>query len=142
ICLGEHRHIMYDVKSELYGRDRAKFKWELDQALQGLSSKHVAIIHNIEQIPGHAAMTFHAYCDNENAPHKRAILLLTLELSRSYEDISEDVLDVTIDDQLMKMWSKDLRETDVAAIISRMANSPILVKPESEAKVNRLCPKV
>lgn len=65
---------MHDVSDAR--QNHHSLKLEIDEALKGLSEAHAAVIHNIENIPGDAAMIFHAYCDNENAPYKQVIILI------------------------------------------------------------------
>lgn len=132
------RFVMHEVSD--VQKNPHKLKLELDEALQGLHKAHAAVIHNIENIPGEAAMIFHAYCDNENAPYKQVLLLPIIEVQGYYEDLAYERLDSTVDDHLTEIWGTHLQMKDVSAIISRIANSPVLIQPERREKINELCP--
>lgn len=135
----DSRFVMYDGKSDAASHHRT-LKEELDNVLQGLMKAHAAVIHNIEKIPGEAATIFHAYCDNENAPFKQAVLFPIIEVHGHYDELVEKRLDTTVDDLLMEIWGSDLPAKDVSAVVSRIANAAVLVKPESRWKVQELCP--
>lgn len=135
------RFVMYDTKTNGLA-NLSSLKKELDNTLQGLSKSHTAIIHNIENIPGRAAMIFHAYCDNENAPFKQAVIFPMLDIKGKYEEVARDKsrLDDTVDNYLTQLWGAELEAKDVSAIISRMANAPLLIKPEPEERIKMMCP--
>ncbi|KAG7159252.1 torsin-1A-interacting protein 1-like [Homarus americanus] len=138
-AFGDSRFVMYDVKSDMHVHPRT-LKQELDNVLQGLSETHAAVIHSIEAIPGEAAMIFHAYCDNENAPFKQAIIFPIIEVDYYYENLAHKRLDNTVDDLLAEIWGVSLLPKDVSAIVSRIANAPVLIKPETPGRVKELCP--
>ncbi|XP_047472135.1 torsin-1A-interacting protein 1-like [Penaeus chinensis] len=135
------RFVMYDTKTNGLA-NLASLKKELDDTLKGLSTSHTAIIHNIENIPGKAAMIFHAYCDNENAPFKQAVIFPMLDIKGKYEEVAQDKsrLDDTVDKYLSQLWGAELVDKDVSAIISRVANAPMLIKPEPEERIKMMCP--
>lgn len=62
---------MYDVHTSHKTDHPKALKIELDESLKNLNETHAAVVHHIEEVPGQAAMIFHAYCDNENAPFKQ-----------------------------------------------------------------------
>ncbi|XP_064099355.1 uncharacterized protein LOC135210377 [Macrobrachium nipponense] len=134
----DRRFIMYDVKSEVH-KGHLHLKTDLYENLLRLESAHAAIVHNVEKIPGEAAMTFHAFCDNENAPFKQAVIILVIHIPGKYENLSWERLENTIDDYLMGIWGEQLQEKDVSAIVSRVANAPVLIKPESAERLNYAC---
>lgn len=135
------RFVMYDTKTNGLA-NLSSLKEELDHTLQGLSNSHTAVIHNIENIPGRAAMIFHAYCDNENAPFKQAVIFPMLDIKGKYEEVAQDKtrLDDTVDNYLNQLWGAELEAKDVSAIISRVANAPVLIKPEPEERIKMMCP--
>ncbi|XP_068243817.1 torsin-1A-interacting protein 2-like [Palaemon carinicauda] len=130
--------VMYDVKSEIQ-KSFQHLKRDLYQNLLRLESAHAAIVHNVEKIPGEAAMTFHAFCDNENAPFKQAVIILVIHIPGRYENLSWERLENTIDDYLMGVWGEQLLEKDVSAIVSRVANAPVLIKPETAETLDHVC---
>lgn len=137
----DQKYVLYDVRSSRLA-DARTLKLELDEALQGLKSAHAAVLHNIEEVPGQAAMIFHAYCDNENAPFKQAVIFPILEVPGHYDKVANSHLDELVSGRLMKLWGAQLHEKDVSAIVSRIANAPILIKPEERATINKICPPV
>ncbi|KAK4307015.1 hypothetical protein Pmani_021197 [Petrolisthes manimaculis] len=136
------RFVMYDAHTNRITDPRA-LKREIDESLQNLSQAHAAVVHHIEEVPGQAAMIFHAYCDNENAPFKQAVIFPVMEVPGSYNTVaSSSSLDEVASGRLMKIWGVQLGVKDVSAIVSRIANAPILIKPESRSTIQRLCPPV
>ncbi|KAK7072982.1 hypothetical protein SK128_000808 [Halocaridina rubra] len=133
--------VLYDVKSELH-KGSSHLKYDLHQEMLRLGQAHAAIVHNVEKIPGSAAMTFHAFCDNENAPFKQALIFLALNLPAKYGDLSEERLENTIDDYLLGLWSEELPQKDVSAVVSRVANAPVLIKPEETDVLAVVCANI
>ena len=78
--VSDGRFIMFDTKSEAL-KGVKQLKKDLFDELQNLQDSHAAIVHHIEMLPGEAAMTFHAFCDNENAPFKQVYTLSTYVIS-------------------------------------------------------------
>ncbi|KAK3884820.1 hypothetical protein Pcinc_010926 [Petrolisthes cinctipes] len=135
------RFVMYDAHTNRITDPRA-LKREIDESLQNLNQAHAAVVHHIEEVPGQAAMIFHAYCDNENAPFKQAVIFPVMEVPGSYNTVASSNLDEVASGRLMKIWGVQLGVKDVSAIVSRIANAPILIKPESRSTIQRLCPPV
>ena len=48
-------------------------------------------MHALEAIDGRAAMLFHAFCDNENAPYKDSIIIFTVHVSSDVIENEEEV---------------------------------------------------
>lgn len=137
----DKRFVMFDVKSELH-KGSSHLKYELHNALLRLEDSHAAVVHNIEVIPGGAAMTFHAFCDNENAPFKQALIFLVITIPGKYEDLSWDRLENTIDAHLEGIWGEELMLKDVSAVVSRVANAPVLIKPETSSILKTACQNI
>ncbi|XP_050720785.1 torsin-1A-interacting protein 2-like [Eriocheir sinensis] len=151
----DSRFVMFDTRTSQYMGDSAALKLDLDRTLSGLSRAHAAVVHNVESLPGHAAMILHAYCDNENAPYKQAVIFLLAEVPGTYQDLAYSRLDSLVDAHLEGAWGDGdegegeagssgskggLKEKDVSALISRTANAPLLIRPERPARVMELCP--
>ena len=69
---------------------------------------------------------------------------MTLEVDLHYENIYLESLDNIIDNFLGNAWGsydnpEPLRNVDISAIISRIANSPVLIKPEPQLLLDELC---
>ena len=100
-----------------------KQKFDLDNWLkQKLNDSHTAVILNhLEILSPEAALLLHCYCDNDNAPYKRAMLILGLYLEQPVDSPQAAEL------ELKKMWMSKLSEDKVGALLSRVANNIALV---------------
>ena len=100
-----------------------KQKLDLDNWLkQKLNDSHTAVILNhLEILSPEAALLLHGYCDNDNAPYKRAMLILGLYLEQPVDSPQAAEL------ALKKMWMSKLSEDKVGALLSRVANNIVLV---------------
>ena len=100
-----------------------KQKLDLDNWLkQKLNDPHTAVILNhLEILSPEAALLLHGYCDNDNAPYKRAMLILGLYLEQPVDSPQAAEL------ELKKMWMSKLSEDKVGALLSRVANNIALV---------------
>ena len=100
-----------------------KQKLDLDNWLkQKLNNSHTAVILNhLEILSPEAALLLHGYCDNDNAPYKRAMLILGLYLEQPVDSPQAAEL------ALKKMWMSKLSEDKVGALLSRVANNIALV---------------
>jgi len=87
----------------------------------------ITSLHHLHPVP---ALTLHAFADNSNAPYKQAAIILTLsdsddeEVATSLEKRAEIVL--------ARLWSKELGEDKVYALISRLVVSVADVQRENE----------
>lgn len=109
----------------------ADIKHQLDDTLnEGLSAgSRVAVIHHLEQLPAESAMMLHSYCDNENAPYRRAVFILTLYVEQSSSMVTES--DAFVEDRLQMLWGRELGTNRLPPLLSRIANSIAFVRPES-----------
>ena len=100
-----------------------KQKLDLDNWLkQKLNDPHTAVILNhLEILSPEAALLLHDYCDNDNAPYKRVMLILGLYLEQPVDSPQAAEL------ELKKMWMSKLSEDKVGALLSRVANNIALV---------------
>lgn len=100
-----------------------KQKLDLDNWLkQKLNDSHTAVIlHHLEILSPEAALLLHGYCDNDNAPYKRVMLILGLYLEQPVDSPQAAEL------ELKKMWMSKLSEDKVGALLSRVANNIALV---------------
>ncbi|RXG51009.1 Torsin-1A-interacting protein 1 [Armadillidium vulgare] len=126
----DSKYISFDVRSHM-GRNSTVLKHNLEDFFQDLNRFHAAAVYNLEKLHPEAAMILHAYCDSENAPFKRV----------SYSSIDERNLDSTVSNYLTELWSYGgLRYDDIGAIVSRIANSPVLFRPEDKENILKHCP--
>ena len=71
---GGHSH------NSLSSDERFPDKMSLHQHLdKQLSSSSTSVVRHLERLSGGAALALHAFCDNANAPHRRAVIVLTAQ---------------------------------------------------------------
>jgi len=101
-----------------------------DQLRVGLSSgSRIAVLHHLEQLHAESAMMLHAYCDNENAPFRRAVFILALFVDELSSEISET--DSFVEDRLRTLWGDVLGTNRFYPLITRIAHSIVFMRPES-----------
>ncbi|XP_042878228.1 uncharacterized protein LOC122257188 isoform X2 [Penaeus japonicus] len=132
-------YLFYDAKRDSH-LDPFTMKLILDDKLHQLQNSHVAVINNIEAIPGNASMILHGYCDNDNAPYKQSLIFLMLNIPINYATLQEEKLDKLVDEYLLKLWGTQLQLKDVSALVARVASIPVLVQHEREEMLDCLCP--
>ncbi|KAK7094576.1 torsin-1A-interacting protein 1-like [Littorina saxatilis] len=102
-------------------------KLELDNWLrEKLEHSHDAVVVNhLETLEPNAALLLHGYCDGDNAPYKNAMLILGLFVESAVDNSK------AAEAVLRDLWTADLTEDKVGALLSRVANNVALV---SESK--------
>ena len=125
--------------ADLIGREAGEFKHKLHGALEdGLfGGSKVAVVDNLQFIPGGASVVFHGYCDTDNAPYLDAMFLLTLHMR---DVVIYDADDAVVEEFLDRVWSEEVERENLAALYSRIANSIAFVNREEPDVVARLCP--
>lgn len=106
-----------------------RIKHVIDDTLnQGFSEgSRVAIIHELNKLHGKAAMMFHGYCDNENAPFTRVVVLFTL-----FMDGADEETDVSVERKLSQVWGKYLDNDKLFPLLSRIGNRNAFARQESD----------
>ena len=111
-----------------------QLRLRLSEAFQ---KDHKAIVvYNLEFIP---PTIFHSFCDTENAPYKDVSILFTVHLPNEppkVETINKN--EEFVEEHLKAVWSKySSHKTDsTGALLSRIANTVVLVSGESEKTLN------
>ena len=101
-----------------------------DQLREGLTSgSQIAIVHHLELLHGESAMMLHAYCDNENAPFRRAIFILTLFVDQTSSEVAET--ESFVEDRLKVLWGDMLGTNRFYPLVTRIAHSIAFMRPES-----------
>jgi len=101
-----------------------------DQLRAGLASgSRVAIVHHLEQLHGESAMMLHAYCDNENAPFRRAIFILSLFVDETSSEVAET--EAFVEERLRVLWENILGTNRFYPLITRIAHSIAFVRPDT-----------
>ena len=98
----------------------------------------VAWISSLEDMPSEAAMLFHAYCDNENAPFKQVTIMFHLLLRDQTDIPAPPTGDAVVEDYLDGVW-QDMDVNDRRALISRIANNIVFVKQENADVLEKFC---
>lgn len=118
------------TKEIIYGTFNKKF---------GNEKHHVIVLENIDTFPADTAMALHLFCDNENAPYKNIIIILTAIV----EDFSPGRtlrlrdMDTLARNHLDKVWKYELDEEKRAALLSRIATNVALIHTENN--VSNIC---
>ncbi|XP_041482108.1 torsin-1A-interacting protein 1-like [Lytechinus variegatus] len=101
----------------------------IEKGFSGCSS--VALITDVDKLPPCSATMFHAYCDNDSAPHKDAVFIFTLTLNAELkENAPTSEVEKAVQAQLSDSWSRCPEEFSAAKIVamhSRVANNIVII---------------
>jgi len=101
-----------------------------DRLRAGLTSgSRIAVVHHLEKLHGESAMMLHAYCDNENAPFRRAIFVLTLFVEETSLEVTET--EAFVEERLRVLWGNTLGSNRFYPLITRIAHSIAFMRPDS-----------
>ena len=92
-----------------------------------------AVINSLEDLPGSTAMLLHAFCDNDNAPYTKVVILFTIHSDENY------ITDKDVEDQLTQIWKRHLNIDDISALLSRVANNIVIAKEEDKTVLQQHC---
>ncbi|XP_072176651.1 torsin-1A-interacting protein 1-like [Diadema setosum] len=127
--------IAYIEGARLAGQSADDAKLSLDEQLKsGLSGcSKVALVNDFDKVPPCSAILFHAYCDNDSAPYKDAVIILTMMLKEALgkTDFREKSTDEAIRSHLEKRWTKcpeEIPPDKTEAMLSRVANNVVIMK--------------
>ena len=84
----------------------------------------------IEKMDGETALMLHSYCDNDNAPFKDVALFLTMSSRLEAGVLVESCTDRLVEEELSEHWRRALNVDKLGALLSRVATSIAIVKPE------------
>ena len=99
-----------------------------------------AVIQHLELLPPPSPLIFYSYCDDQNAPHKHVAIIFTVHLP-SEPDLSlapkeaEGMVEKYLSNDV---WAKENQDS-VAALLSRVADTVVLMNGESGEHVRTLC---
>lgn len=103
---------------------------ELERGFE--DGKKVAIIHDFDNLPSCSVLTFHNYCNNEDAPYTDVAIILTMKGNPEMEpEQKPKVLEESVSTIFHKKWSdcpEDLPPGKIDAILSRIANNVVLLR--------------
>ena len=100
----------------------------------------VALIHHLELLPPPSPLLFYSYCDDQNAPHKHVAIIFTVHMpvepsSSLSPKEAEGSLEKYLSDEV---WVKDEKDA-VVALLSRIADTVVLMNGDSSGSANDLC---
>ena len=100
----------------------------------------VAVIRRLELLPPPSPQSFHSYCDNQDAPHKRVAIIFTVHLPEEPSpSLSPKEAEGTVEKYLSKeVWLRDDMDA-VAALLSRIADTVALMNGESNNSLKAYC---
>ena len=123
-----------------------KAKLELDQLLKNffLNGLKVAIIENLEVLPPTSPLLFYSYCDDENAPFKAVSIIFTVHLPWHFDSfVTPKENERRVETYLAnEVWKSPLYEENaVGALLSRVADTVVLLHSEDKSVLAKVCPK-
>ncbi|XP_033127175.1 torsin-1A-interacting protein 1-like [Anneissia japonica] len=95
------------------------------------TGRQVAIIHHFESIPAEASMIFHSYCENDNAPFKRVVIIFTVHMKEKLNP--KDNIKINqkkVEQHLESQWKDAVDKDHIEAMFSRVATAVAFVTPE------------
>ena len=113
-----------------------KAKKKMDELLinKFKAGHRVALIHHLELLPPPSPLLFYSYCDDQNAPHKRAAIIFTVHLPAE-PDISlpPNEAEGTVEKYLSsEVWAREDQDA-VSALLSRVADTVALMNGEPDS---------
>ena len=119
-----------------------KIKKKMDNYLKKkFQDDHMAaVIHHLELLPPPSPMLFYSYCDDQNAPHKHIAIIFTVHLPEEPNlSLPPKEAEGTVEKYLSKeVWLKDDMDA-VAALLSRIADTVVLMNGESNDSLKAYC---
>lgn len=98
-------------------------KLYVDKWLKGKfdSNHNVLVLNHLEALLPQAALLLHGYCDGDNAPYKRVVLILVLYLDHPLNSPRD------VDAALRNIWLPAISEDKIGGLLTRIANNVIFV---------------
>ena len=100
----------------------------------------VALIHHLELLPPPSPLLFYSYCDDQNAPHKHVAIIFTVHMPlEPSSSLSPKEAEGSVEKYLSdEVWAKDEKDA-IAALLSRIADTVVLMSGESSGSAKALC---
>lgn len=136
--------VVIDVSTEYRSLSPGDAKLALEEKFEEnfqSGSRSVNLL-GLEDLDGRTAMILHSYCDNENAPHKKAAIIFTFEVEETEipsRDGNPNVAERFVEDSLGNEWKKSLNIDDTHALLSRVANNVVIINEESRDTLSNHC---
>ncbi|GFR77574.1 torsin-1A-interacting protein 2-like [Elysia marginata] len=112
----------------------------LDAFSQKSGGKSFVIL-NLQALAPEAALILHSYCDNDNAPFKDVMIVITLHFSPGQLELNakQRVGEGDVEAYLRDLWNRGLVGDKVGALLSRVANNIVLVVEETSDNYRKVC---
>ena len=118
-------------------------KEKLDKVLSGaLQSGHRAtLVNHLELLPPPSPLLFYSYCDNDNAPFKHVAILFTVHLPNEPDPSLSAVETEGLVEKFLssEVWSNAYNKDAVAALLSRITDTVVVLNGEDEAALSSVC---
>ncbi|BFZ20165.1 hypothetical protein BsWGS_23204 [Bradybaena similaris] len=124
-----------DFKHLTAAEQKVQLDSDLNSAL-GTDKRRSLVLENLQLLDPLAAVLFYSYCDNDYAPFKDVLILLTLYFDDEKEKIGDTE---AVENYLEMIWSKGLITDKVKPLLSRVANHIVIVQGESPETLNNRC---
>ena len=102
-----------DMRAALHARLRAS-----------LLDERIAVVLDVDRLPARVVEVLQGVCDDQNAPYKTALVVLTVTAPAAVRD------EQRLHRFLMQLWGDDLTDENAAAIISRITGFVAFVNDE------------
>lgn len=110
--------------------DQAKLDMDNDLKNGFNDGRKVVLLRQFDKLPPCSIMLFHSYCDNENAPHKDAVIIFTVELETTVSSTAQGIEEL-VQEHLGSIWAQcpeELLQDKIMAMHSRVSNNIAFVK--------------
>jgi len=124
------------------GSPGEKVKKSMDDLLKEKFQQghRAAVIRHLELLPPPSPLLFYSYCDDQNAPHKHVAIIFTVHLpSEPDSSLPAKEAEGMVEKYLSEeVWAKENQDS-VGALLSRVADTVVLMNGESGELVKTLC---
>jgi len=123
-----------------YPADQTKKKMDDYLKKKFLNGHRAAVIYHLELLPPPSPLLFYSYCDDQNAPRKEVAIIFTVHLPEEPSlSLSPKEAEATVEKYLSKqVWLRDDMDA-VAALLSRIADTVVLMNGESSNSLKAYC---
>ena len=139
----ENTHQLMVIDSQLYLHPSGdEGKEQLDSKLKEAfdSGRQAALIRKLDKLPLPAALLFYSFCDNENAPYKHAAMVFTVPLPRELDpSLSPVECEGLVEGFLVESLGDGTNHDAVAALVSRISDTTVLINGEDENNLKKVC---
>ena len=133
----EHKGILATIDGRgerSYPGERAKKRMD-DLLIRSFKKGHRAeLVHHLELLPLPAALLFHSYCDDHNAPYKHVAIIFTVHLPVEPDaSLEPKEAERTVEKYLAdKVWAKENKDA-IADLLIRVTDVVALMNGESSS---------